>query len=576
MKGLFVTKTIAQPGDVGGPALRRVLGALDLTLLGVGAVVGAGIFTTIGTAAAGNAMRPGAGPSLILSFLITAVVCAFTALCYAELASTVPVSGSAYTYAYATLGELTAWVIGWDLILEYAISNVAIAISWAHYARTLLGQLGINVPWYLATDLRSAALEPGLVATAPHLAGVPVVFNLLAAAITMALTVVVIWGIRESARLNAAMVLVKIAVLAFFVGLAAWWVPRPTLVGNWQPFFPNGATGTLTGAAIVFFAFVGYDSISTVAEETRNPGRNVPLGIIASLAVCTVLYLVVTCAFTGMVPFDHLKTLVAGEHAEPLTVAMAHVAPDAHWPRAIIAAGAVAAETTALLVYQVAQPRIFFAMARDGLLPATFARIHPRFGTPWATIVATGAFIAVVSTFTSIDEMVDLCNIGTLFAFVVVCVGVPVLRLAEPHRERPFRVPLGPVLLPGLGAASCLGLMWFLPPASWWRFLGWLVAGVALYLAYGYSHSQLGRQNGRSAQASARLKVGSVAVALIALGLFVLPHTASALQILGQLLRRAGSSRVDGGVALIAVGLVLALACLGWRPAAQAPPRRGI
>ena len=566
LRGLFQSKKVDVLMDALHPQeggdLKRVLGAFDLTLLGVGAIVGAGIFATIGTAAAGNAARPGAGPSLLLSFVITAVVCGFTALCYAELASTVPISGSAYTYAYATLGELAAWIIGWDLILEYAISNVAIAISWSNYFRVLLHNIGIDVPLWLATDMRTAATIPGFMQTVPHVLGVPIVFNALALVIVALLTWVVIWGIQESSRFNAIMVLIKVAVLAFFVCIAFALVPHTTMQQNWQPFFPNGWTGTFTGAAIVFFAFVGFDSVSTVTEETRNPGRNVPLGILASLVVCTVLYLVVTAIFTGLVPYGELIKMVSNEQAEPLTMALQHVAPGNVWASTIVAIGAVIAQTTALLVYQIAQPRIFFAMARDGLLPPLFAKVHPRYKTPHVTVIFTSLFIGIVAAAASIDEMVDLTNIGTLFAFVVVCVGVPLMRWQDPTRPRPFRVPLGPYLFPCLGAFSCLFLMWFLPPASWWRFLGWLTLGLAVYLVYGYTRSRLGRQLGRPERTPLSLKMAGGALAVTAVGLFALPHDAGVGAIVRAMTGHgvAMHTRAVVGVSCIGVGMAIMLA----------------
>lgn len=571
LRGLFQSKKVdallgALHSHEGGD-LKRVLGAFDLTLLGVGAIVGAGIFATIGTAAAGNTARPGAGPSLLLSFVITAVVCGFTALCYAELAATVPISGSAYTYAYATLGELAAWIIGWDLILEYAISNVAIAISWSNYFRVLLHNIGIDVPLWLATDMRTAATIPGFLQTVPHVWGVPIVFNALALLITALLTWVVIWGIQESSRFNAVMVLLKVAVLAFFVAIAFTFVPTTTMQENMQPFFPNGWTGTFTGAAIVFFAFVGFDSVSTVTEETRNPGRNVPLGILASLVVCTVLYLVVTAVFTGLVPYPELIKMVSNEQAEPLTMALQHVAPDNKWASTIVAIGAVMAQTTALLVYQIAQPRIFFAMARDGLLPPVFAKVHPKYKTPHMTVLFTSVFIGGVAAAASIDEMVDLTNIGTLFAFVMVCVGVPLMRWQDPHRPRPFKVPLGPYLFPALGAASCLFLMWFLPPASWWRFLGWLTLGLAVYLVYGYTRSRLGREMGRPERTPASLKLAGAALGVTAVGLFALPHDAGVTAIVRAI---SGDgvvmhSRAVVGVTCIGVGMAVMLATVAQR-----------
>src|SRR5215207_1164055 len=499
-----------------GESLRRDLGAFQVTLLGIGAIIGAGIFATIGTAAAGDAARPGAGPSLVLSFAITALVCAFTALCYAEFASMVPISVSAYTYSYATLGELIAWIIGWDLIIEYAVGNVAVAISWANYFRTLLDSVGINFPLWLATDYRTAAKIPGLYESAPHLFGMPIVFNLLAVLIVALITMVLVAGIRESARFNAGMVIIKILVLLFFVVVALKYVSPAQMTVNWHPFQPNGWNGTFAGAAVVFFAYIGFDAVSTVAEETRNPGRNLPIGIIASLVICTVFYVVVAAVFTGIMPYPELVSRLSTEQAEPLTMALDHVAPGQNWATGIVALGSVIAHTAVLLVFQLGQPRIFFSMARDGLLPQSFARVHPKYRTPHVTTILTGVAVGGVAAFASIDEMVDLTNIGTLFAFVLVCIGVPILRYTDPNRPRPFRVPLGPYLLPLMGVASCLFLMFYLPPASWWRFIGWLVLGFAIYSAYGYSRSRIGQTMGRPSRSSGPLKVASLGFLLTA------------------------------------------------------------
>jgi basic amino acid/polyamine antiporter, APA family len=563
LRGIFQTKKLddIMAAAEGGTSLRRELGALQVTLLGIGAIVGAGIFATVGTAAAGDAHRLGAGPSLMLSFVITAAVCAFTALCYAEFAALVPISGSAYTYSYATLGELVAWIIGWDLIIEYAVGNVAVAISWANYFRTLLESLGINFPLWLATDYRTAAKIPGLYENAPHLFGFPVVFNLLAVLIVALITIVLVAGIRESARFNAGMVMVKILVLIFFVVVALKYVSPAQMTANWHPFQPNGWKGTFAGAAVVFFAYIGFDAVSTVAEETRNPGRNLPIGIIASLIVCTLLYVGVAAVFTGILPYGELRTRLATEQAEPLTMALNHVAPDATWATAIVALGSVIAHTAVLLVFQLGQPRIFFSMARDGLLPKSFARVHPKYRTPHVTTILTGVVVGGISAFASIDEMVDLTNIGTLFAFVLVCIGVPILRYTDPNRPRPFRVPLGPYLLPLLGVASCLFLMFYLPPASWWRFVGWLVLGLAIYSAYGYSRSLIGQRMGRPTRTSGPLKVASLGFLLTAVGLFTIPHDAG----LGRLLAEAGDAAAGDharallGLSLIGVGLILGI-----------------
>jgi APA family basic amino acid/polyamine antiporter len=470
-----------------GHRLKRALGPWNIVALGVGAIIGAGIFATIGTAAAGDALRPGAGPALMVSFVLTAVVCAFTALCYAEFASMVPVAGSAYTYSYATLGELIAWIIGWDLILEYAIGNVAVAISWANYFNTFIEGFGLSLPQWLKVDFTTARDRmPQVVAAAPHIGGIPIVFNIMAFVIVALITVVLVWGIRESAGFNFWMVAIKLVVLGFFVVASLKYV-RPA---HWAPFAPNGFPGIAAGAAIIFFAYIGFDAVSTTAEEARNPKRDMPIGIIGSLILCTIIYIIVAAIFTGMIPYDALRRTLSNEQAEPLTLAM-KFATMPNWMVGVVAFGSVVAHTAVLLVFQLGQPRIFFAMARDGLLPKSFAKVHPKFQTPHVTTILTGVFVGVTAMFTSLDAMVDLTNIGTLFAFILICLGIIMLRYREPDRERPFRVPFGPLLLPVLGILSCLGLIFYLPPSSWWRFVGWLAVGLVIYLVYGYRHSRL-------------------------------------------------------------------------------------
>ncbi len=492
-KRLFQTKSLdALVAETEEPEhrLKRALGPWNIVALGVGAIIGAGIFATIGTAAAGDSARPGAGPALMLSFALTAVVCAFTALCYAEFASMVPVAGSAYTYSYGTLGELIAWIIGWDLILEYAIGNVAVAISWANYFNTFLEGFGIRLPDWLTVDFTTARSRlPQVVAAAPHVFGVPIVFNIMAFVIVAAITVILVWGIRESAGFNFWMVAIKLIVLAFFVFVSFHYV-KPA---HWRPFAPNGFSGVAAGAAIVFFAYIGFDAVSTTAEEARNPKRDMPIGIIGSLILCTIIYIVVAAVFTGMIPYEALRKTLATEQAEPLTLAMKFVSMPG-WMVGVVAFGSVVAHTAVLLVFQLGQPRIFFAMARDGLLPKVFAKVHPKFRTPHVTTILTGVFVGVTAMFTSLDDMVNLTNIGTLFAFILICLGIIILRYKDPGRERPFRVPFGPLLLPVLGIVSCLGLIYYLPPSSWWRFIGWLGVGLVIYVLYGYRHSRLRRQ----------------------------------------------------------------------------------
>jgi APA family basic amino acid/polyamine antiporter len=574
LRGLFRTKSLDDIlAAAGGPqfSLKRTLGAFNVTLLGIGAIIGAGIFATVGTAAAGDAQRPGAGPSLMVSFVITAVVCGFTALCYAEFASMVPISGSAYTYSYSTLGELVAWIIGWDLIIEYAVGNIAVAISWANYFRTLMANLGVHIPAWLATDYRTAmnlkAANPAGFAEqfggAPHLFGYPIIFNLLALGIVALITAVLVWGIKESAEFNAVMVLIKIVVLLFFIGIALYYVSPTEMTKNWHPFQPNGWHGTFTGAALVFFAYIGFDAVSTVAEECRNPARDLPVGIIASLIICTILYVVVGAVFAGLIPYNELVTKLTTEQAEPLTMALDRVAPaGVTWPSTIVAFGSVIAHTAVLLVFQLGQPRIFFSMARDGLLPSTFASVHPKFKTPHVTTILTGVFVGAFAAFASIDEVIDLTNIGTLFAFILVCLGIIVLRYKDPGRKRPFRVPLGPWLFPVLGVVSCFFLMVYLPPASWWRFVGWLMLGFSIYLSYGYTRSAVGAKLGRPTRAPVPLKVAALGFLMVAVGLFTIPHDlgpAALIQTASDALADR-HSRALYGLIIIFVGLVLGIA----------------
>jgi APA family basic amino acid/polyamine antiporter len=494
MRGqLFRTKSldaILQEGEAPQNQLKRTLGAFDVVMLGIGAIIGAGIFATIGTAAAGDPTRPGAGPALILSFVVTGIACGFAALCYAEFAAMVPISGSAYTYSYATLGELIAWIIGWDLIIEYAVGNVAVAISWGNYFKTFVAGFGIIIPDWLSTDYRTAAHIPGLFAGAPHVFGVPIVFNILAFGIVALITIVLVVGIRESASLNSFMVMLKLVVLAFFV-VIGWGYTKPE---NWHPFAPNGWAGVQAGAAIVFFAYIGFDAVSTVAEEVKDPKRDLPLGIIGSLIICTIIYIVVAAVFTGIIPYSVLVKKLATEQAEPLTMALqyANIGRFSNLFVGIVAFGSVVAHTAVLLVFQLGQPRIFFSMARDGLLPPSFAKVHPRFRTPYVTTILTGILVGVCAMFTSIDEMVDLTNIGTLFAFVLVCIGILILRKRDPGRPRAFRTPWVP-LVPVLGVISCLALMMGLPWITWIRFGLWLLVGLVIYFMYGYKHSGLRR-----------------------------------------------------------------------------------
>ena len=501
--------------EAAGPEreMKRSLTALDLTALGIGAIIGSGIFALTGTAAAGQTFtskletpvinfiqgwvmhaevalgRTGAGPAITISFMVAALACGFAALCYAELASMIPVSGSAYTYSYATLGEFVAWIIGWDLILEYAVGNMSVAVGWSGYFVSLCGSLfGIKFPLWLVSDYRTAAdlvskggdaLNSFSSTTLPTIAGHPIAFNLPALLIVIAVTVLLVYGIRESAKTNTIVVILKVAVVVFFISFGAFMV-NPT---NWHPFIPHGFAGIMSGAAIVFFAFIGFDAVSTTAEETKNPQRDMPIGIITSLIICTVLYVLMSGVLTGIKKY----TVYLGDSA-----AVATAFASKPWAQALVSAGALAGMTSVLLVFQLGQPRIFMAMARDGLLPAYFAKIHPRYRTPHITTIWTGAVVGGVAMFVDIGSLADLTNIGTLFAFILVCFGVNILRRKVPERPRPFRVPMVP-LFPILGVILCIALMLSLPVLTWIRFFVWLAIGLLIYFSYSSSHSKLGR-----------------------------------------------------------------------------------
>jgi APA family basic amino acid/polyamine antiporter len=511
----------------------RALGPLQITLVGIGATLGAGIFATIGTAAAGDAFRPGAGPSLMVSFMLTAVICSLVAICYAELASMIPISGSAYTYSYATLGELVAWIIGWDLVIEYGVSAVAVAISWSSYFTSFLGGIGINMPAWLTMNFGTAmGLDPvhrdPIIAAAPKIFDIPIVFNLPAAAVVVGISLLLMWGITQTAKMNAAMVLVNICTLLLFIIVGCFWV-HPH---NWIPFAPHGIAGISAGAAIVFFSYIGFDAVSTVAEETRDPQRSLPIGILSSLAIVSLFYIAVSAVFSGLLPFSVLMAKMGTpEAASPLVMALNYASTKLGWIAGILAVGAVVATTAVLLVVILGQTRIFAVMARDGLLPVIFSKLHPKFRTPiWPTII-TGSAVALCGALASLDVIIDLTNIGTLFAFILVCSGVIALRLSDPSRQRKFKVPGGlpwaiaasivliigacflpagwgekaPILLiaiavlwifneftlPILGIAACAYLIANLPITSLLRFVAWLNIGLVIYCSYGVSNSRL-------------------------------------------------------------------------------------
>jgi APA family basic amino acid/polyamine antiporter len=503
---IFARKSVAdaerEVSHAGG--LKRSLGKWHLTALGVGATIGAGIFATTGTAIVGDAARPGAGPAIVFSFLLTAVACGFAALCYAEFAAMVPIAGSAYTYAYTSIGEFVAWIIGWDLIVEYAVGNIGVAIGWSGHFKELMTHFDVSIPAWLATDYRSAhdafvALGAGTNdpttqylasawSGAPHLGSVPVIFNLPAFAVVAVITVILVIGIKESANSNNAMVLLKIGIIIFFLCVGAFLI-KPENYSNPATggFSPNGFKGISAAAAIIFFSYIGFDAVSTAAEEAKNPARDMPFGIIMSLVICTVLYILLSIVMTGIAPWQQLGT------PEPMITALQYAQGPARLlsiSRFIIALGAVAAMGSVLLVFQLGQPRIFYSMSRDGLLPKAFAKVHPKFRTPYIGTILTGLFVATFAAFANIAEVVDLTNIGTLFAFVLVSAGVIFLRRTEPDRPRPFRVP-GVPFTPIISIVACFYLMYQLPAITWIRFGIWLAVGLVFYFLYGYKHSVL-------------------------------------------------------------------------------------
>jgi APA family basic amino acid/polyamine antiporter len=473
---LFSTKPIGELHEADTPnELQRTLDARALVLLGVGAIIGTGIFVLTGTAAANHA-----GPALIVSFLIAGLGCALAGLCYAEFASMIPIAGSAYTYAYATLGEIFAWMIGWDLILEYAVGSMTVAIGWSGYFQRILAGFGLHLPVWM-----SAAPPAGII-------------NLPAVVIVGLITVLLVIGVRESARFNAIMVAIKTAAVLFFIAAGAAYVDP----GNWSPFAPYGWSGIMAAGAVVFFAYIGFDAVSTTAEEARNPQRDLPIGIIASLVICTVLYIAVAAILTGIVPVTTFRTTEAAlpgaaivsatESARflnaPVAYALSVINQD--WAAGLVSAGAVAGITSVLLVMLMSQPRIFFSMSRDRLLPAGVSAVHPRFGTPYITTIITGVVVALFAGLLRIDVVGEMTSIGTLFAFVVVCAAVIMLRIKRPDAHRPFKVP-GGFLFPVAGVVSCLYLMLSLSVVTWVRFLVWLDLGLIIYWFYGRTHSPL-------------------------------------------------------------------------------------
>jgi APA family basic amino acid/polyamine antiporter len=550
MKQLFGKKSLNVMLDemAGEHRLKRVLGPVTLTSLGIGAVIGAGIFVATGAAA-----KTVAGPALMMSYMVAGVTCIFAALCYAEFAAMAPVAGSAYAYAYTTLGELFAWIIGWDLVLEYAVGAATVANGWSGYFQSVLLKLGIAVPlvcsgapikydeghfipsiyakygdapvtqkvmkdpsgekdaegkvaervYWVNTKNNAIVGLAGDAAVEAKLQDVQrTILNLPAVIITIIITLVLVKGISESAGFNALMVFIKLAAVVFVIAVGAFYV-NPD---NWRPFAPFGWTGVsffgipvlgetnaggepvgmMAGAAIIFFAYIGFDSVSTHAEEAKNPQRDVPIGIMASLLICTVLYIAVVAVLTGMIPF--------GELSKDAGVSDAFKQKGLGWAEMIIATAGVAGITSVLLVMMLSGPRVFLAMARDGLIPtAFFGDVHPKFRTPWKSTIAIGIFVCFLTGLLPIDALLHLTNIGTLFAFVIVCAAVLIMRRTNPEANRPFRCPFVPVV-PILGIVACLVLMLSLPAANWWRLFAWLGLGLIIYFGYGRHHSQLGKE----------------------------------------------------------------------------------
>jgi len=507
LKEMMKTKPIEKlvsDAHEGEHRLKKALSAIDLTAIGIGCIIGTGIFVLTGVAAIKYA-----GPAIMLSFIISGLACAFAALCYAEFASLIPVAGSAYTYAYATLGELVAWIIGWDLILEYAVSASAVAIGWSNYFNNLLLKIGIDLPEWMVF-IRDPQHPHGLM-------------NVFAAVIVLLITALLTIGVKESANVNGVVVIIKVSIALFFIGLGIFFIKT----ANWHPFIPphipsqeilgniyewplmkvlvemfggkypegfGGLSGMMTAAAIIFFAYIGFDAVSTTAEEAKNPQRDLPIGIISSLVICTVLYMAVSAVFTGIVRCDgSLKISDLGSlSGAPLAYALNVIHQE--WASALLSVGAVCGITSVLLVLLMGQPRIFFSMSRDRLLPKFFAKIHPKFQTPYLTTIVTGCLVAIAAAFTPIEIVAEMANIGTLFAFVLVCFGVLFLRKKRAGQKTGFMAPWFPAT-PILGILFSLALMVSLPVRTWMRFGIWLAIGLGIYFCYGYWRSELREYN---------------------------------------------------------------------------------
>ena len=486
---LFLRKDVSslQAEVASDQSLKRALGPVNLVALGIGAIIGAGIFVLTGQAAANYA-----GPGIVYSFILAGTACAFAGLCYAEFSAMIPIAGSAYTYGYATLGELFAWIIGWDLILEYLFAASTVAVGWSGYVVSFLKDLGITIPpeYTAAPYTHSAPADAGLNVWRLFTEGwssTGAVLNLPAMFIVGVITILLIIGISESATFNDIIVVIKLTVVMLFIGFGMWYINRE----NWEPFVPPaqgdgkyGWDGIVRGAGVIFFAYIGFDAVSTAAQEAKKPQRDMPIGILGSLAICTVLYIVVALVLTGIVKYTELNV------PDPIAVGINAAGPGLAWLRPVVKIGAIAGLSSVILVMLLGQPRIFYSMAKDGLLPRVFSVVHPRFRTPWLASLITGVAAMVFAGMLPIGLLGELVSIGTLLAFAIVCAGVLVLRRTDPDRPRPFRTPLVP-LVPILGIGFCFYLMAGLPVDTWARLIIWMAIGLAIYFLYGRQHSKV-------------------------------------------------------------------------------------